>query len=74
MLPESAELELISYPEAAARLGLPPRTLRQRLADGQVAVYRDGRDHRRRLVRADDLAKLTETTLIRERTAEPVGA
>ncbi len=69
MTTECAEAELISYPEAAARLGLPPRTLRQRLADGRIDVYRDGRDHRRRLVRADDVAKLTETTLIRERTA-----
>jgi len=69
MLPEAAELELISYHEAAARCGLPDRTMRQRLADGQVAVYRCGRDHRRRLVRADDVAKLVETTLIRERTA-----
>ncbi len=69
MTTECAEAELISFAEASARLGLPRRTLRQRLADGRVDVYRDGRDHRRRLVRADDLAKLTQTTVIRERTA-----
>jgi len=69
MTTECAEAELISFDEAATRLGLPPRTLRQRLADGRIDVYRCGRDHRRRLVRADDLPLLTQTTLIRERTA-----
>jgi excisionase family DNA binding protein len=61
--------ELVSFTEAAARLELPRRTLMRRLADGRIDVYQDGRDRRRRLVRADDLAKLTETTVIRERTA-----
>ncbi len=69
MTTECAEAELISFAEASARLGLPRRTLRQRVADGSIDVYRDGRDHRRRLVRADDLAKLTQTTVIRQRTA-----
>ncbi len=69
MTTESAEAELISFAEAATRLGLPRRTLRQRLADGRVDVYQDGRDRRRRLVRADDLPLLTQTTVIRERAA-----
>jgi len=59
--------ELVSFTEAAARLDLPRRTLMRRLADGRIDVYQDGRDRRRRLVRADDLAKLTQTTVIRER-------
>ena len=70
MLTEGAEL--VSFDEAAARLELPRRTLRQRLADGRVDVYQDGRDRRRRLVLADDLAKLTQPTLIRERAATAV--
>ena len=72
MLTEGAEL--VSFDEASARLGLPRRTLRQRLADGRVDVYQDGKDRRRRLVLADDLVKLTQPTVIRERTAEPLGA
>jgi excisionase family DNA binding protein len=72
MTTECAEAELVSFAEASARLGLPQRTLRQRVADGSIDVYRDGRDHRRRLVRADDLAQLTQTTVIRERTATAV--
>jgi len=72
MLTEGAEL--VSFDEASARLGLPRRTLRQRLTDGRVDVYQDGKDRRRRLVLADDLVKLTQPTVIRERTAEPLGA
>ncbi len=67
MLTEGAEL--VSFTEAAARLELPRRTLMRRLAAGRIDVYQDGRDRRRRLVRADDLALLTQTTVIRERTA-----
>jgi len=63
--------ELVSFTEAAARLELPRRTLMRRLADGRVDVYQDGRDRRRRLVRADDLPLLTQTTLIRERAEVP---
>ena len=63
--------ELVSFTEAAARLELPRRTLMRRLADGRVDVYQDGRDRRRRLVRADDLPLLTQTTLIRERATSP---
>ena len=63
--------ELVSFTEAAARLELPRRTLMRRLADGRVDVFRDGRDRRRRLVRADDLPLLTQTTLIRERAEVP---
>jgi len=63
--------ELVSFTEAAARLELPRRTLMRRLADGRIDVYADGRDRRRRLVSAADLAKLTEPTVIRERAAVP---
>ena len=66
-----AEAELISYPEAAARLAVPTRTLMRRLADGRVDIYQDGRDRRRRLIRAADLPLLTQTTLIRERAGSP---
>jgi len=61
--------ELVSFTEAAARLELPRRTLMRRLAAGRIDVYQDGRDRRRRLVRADDLPLLTQTTVIRERAA-----
>ena len=58
---------LVSFDEAAARLDIPRRTLVRRLAAGRVDVFQDGRDRRRRLVRADDLPLLTQTTVIRER-------
>jgi len=64
--------ELIPFDEASRRLGVPRRTLVRRLADGSVDVYRDGLDRRRRLVLADDLVKLTQPTVIRERTATAV--
>ncbi len=64
--------ELVSFAEAAARLELPRRSLMRRLAAGRVDVFQDGRDRRRRLVRADDLPLLTQTTVIRERTATAI--
>ena len=64
-------VELVSYVEAAARLELPRRTLMRRLADGHIDVFQDGRDRRRRLVRANDLDQLTQTTLVRERAGSP---
>jgi len=73
MLTEGAEL--VSFDEASARLGLPRRTLRQRLADGRVDVYQDGRDRRRRLVQVTDLDRLTQPTIVRQRQpSEPLGA
>jgi len=64
--------ELVSFTEAAARLELPRRTLMRRLAAGRVDVFQDGRDRRRRLIRAADLPMLTQTTVIRARTATAV--
>ena len=50
----------ITVREAATALGLTERTLNRRLERGTVRVYRDGRDHRRRVLMVDDLPKLVE--------------
>lgn len=50
---ESVTPLLISYAEAAERLGVGERTLRREVASGRLAVRRIGR---RRLIDPDDLA------------------
>lgn len=42
--------------------GLKPRTLDRRLASGEIAVFRDPLDRRRRLIAVDDLDRLVNVT------------
>lgn len=50
--------EFITSHEAAKRLGVAPLTLRQRVRRGELPVFLDPLDSRRRLVRATDLESL----------------
>jgi hypothetical protein len=69
---ETDQPEWMSFDEVAARSGLPRRNLRQRLDDSNVPVFQDARDRRRHLVRADDLARLTQPTVVRHLVTAPV--
>ena len=54
---ESSE-QFIGSNEAARRLGVAPLTLRQRIRRGEVPVFEDPLDARRRLIRTADLEPL----------------
>ena len=54
----SASNRLVSLEEAVRRFGVPERTLRRRISDGTIAVYRHDRDRRQRHVVDDDVAGL----------------
>jgi hypothetical protein len=56
--------ELIYVGEAAARVGLTDRSFRRRLAEGEIRIFRDPLDRRRRLVPVEDLPRLTTITPI----------
>jgi excisionase family DNA binding protein len=49
---------LITQTEACRQFGLDAKTLRRRIADGTIPVYRDTFDRRIRLVRTADLERL----------------
>ncbi len=49
----------VSLDEAAKLRGMAARTLRRRAAAGELTLYRDGVDRRRRLVRLGDLDAIT---------------
>jgi hypothetical protein len=53
-----SEEEFIGSNEAARRLGVAPLTLRQRIRRGEVPVFEDPLDARRRLIRTADLKPL----------------
>ncbi len=67
---ETTEAEYIAVDEAARRRGLAPRTLRRRIAAGELPLYRDGVDRRRRLVRLSDLDELIRPRPIARRARE----
>jgi excisionase family DNA binding protein len=52
--------EFVSVSEAAERTGINPHTLDRRLSRGEIEVYRDNRDRRRRLIRVADLDRLAQ--------------
>jgi hypothetical protein len=52
--------EFIGSKEAARRLGVAPLTLRQRIRRGEVPIFEDPLDARRRLVRMADLEALKQ--------------
>lgn len=49
------EPHLLPIARAARMAGMTPRTLRRRIAAGDVAAMTDPRDRRRKLIRLDDL-------------------
>ena len=67
--------EYIGSAEAARRCGVSEWTLRQRVRRGDVAVYRDPLDDRRRLLRVADLERLAAPKPLprRERAAAGVA-
>ena len=46
---------VLTLDRAAIALGMPARTIRRRIAEGQIPAYVDPRDRRRKLVRIVDL-------------------
>lgn len=63
------EVELVSIEEAAERLGTSRETIRRRILRGDLSVYADGRDRRRRLLNVRELDLLSLPKLIRDRRA-----
>ncbi len=51
---------LIGYDEALELTGFSKRTLINRIARTGVRIWVDGRDHRRRLIAREDVARLIE--------------
>jgi excisionase family DNA binding protein len=66
--------EFVSVSEAAARTGINPHTLDRRLAKGEIEVYRDYRDHRRRLIRVADLDRLAQPVPLNRTPDRPDAA
>ena len=52
--------EYLTIRRAAAELGIHPESLKRKAYRGELGLYRDGRDARRRYVRRADVAALTE--------------
>ena len=59
--------EFISKAELVAITGWHPRAVDRRLATDVVEVFRDPDDHRRRLIRRQDVPRLVEPIPIRRR-------
>lgn len=57
--------------EAARRLGISEFTMRRRIAEGELPVWTDPLDRRRRLLRRRDLDRYAKP---RPREAQPVPA
>ena len=49
--------KVLLLPQAAKAAGMTPRTLRRRLAQGDIPAYVDPSDKRRKLVRVADLKR-----------------
>lgn len=63
--------ELVTSGEAARRLGVSPPTLRKRIQRGELEIYIDPLNDRKRLVRVTDLEPLRHPRLAhREQLAE----
>lgn len=59
--------EFISKAELVAITGWHPRAVDRRLATEDVEVFRDPNDHRRRLIRRQDVPRLVEPRHVRRR-------
>ncbi len=57
----------IGYREVMTLTGLPKRTLLDRIDREGITVYLDPRDHRRRMIAREDLAKLIEPRPVEHR-------
>jgi len=62
--------DYVSKDELIALTGWHPRAVERRLAAEDVEIYRDPRDHRRRLIRRQDVPRLVEPVPIRRRDVE----
>lgn len=60
--PATATAEHLSITEAAALLGICTRTLRRRIAAGNLPVFSGGLDRRKKLLRFSDVEGLREVT------------
>jgi excisionase family DNA binding protein len=49
--------KLLRLEEAAAASGITPRTIRRRVANGEIPAVIDPRDRRRKLIRITDLRR-----------------
>ncbi len=54
---------LLTRKAAAAELGVCPETIGRKIRTGELPSYLIGSDRRRRYVRRDDIARLSEPTL-----------
>jgi len=63
----SERTEFISKAELVAITGWHPRAVDRRLATEDVEVFRDPDDHRRQLIRRQDVPRLVEPIPIRRR-------
>ncbi len=61
--------DLIPYQAVIRQTGWARRTLFNRIRRAGVTVYRDGIDHRRRLIAKEDIPKLTQIEAVERRDA-----
>ncbi len=66
--------EFVGSNEAAKRLGVAPLTLRQRIRRGELPIFLDPLDSRRRLVRTADLEALRTIRPARRGEATEISA
>ena len=67
--------EFLTFAQAAKRLGIAEMSLRRRCWRGEFTLWQDPADHRRRLIRADDVDRyLVPRPLPRRREEVPVPA
>ena len=63
--------DFVRVEDVPARIGLSERMLRRRLAAGEVAVYQDPRDRRKRIVRIEEIDRLARPILLRRPSDQP---
>jgi hypothetical protein len=68
------EIEFIELPQVAARIGCNPVTVRRRLRRQGIPLWLDPADHRRRLVRREDLDGLLQPRPAQSRSETAVSA
>jgi hypothetical protein len=71
---EVMEQEFIGSNEAARRLGVAPLTLRQRIRGGEVPLFEDPLDARRKLIRRSDLDALRHPRPARREALAEISA
>lgn len=53
-------MDFVTVDQAARMTGLPPKTIRRRIAQGRLEAFRSGVDMRRLLVKRDEVARMVE--------------